>query len=410
MSIREKNRRLHAPHTRPSPWRSARLPALLCFGVLGALQGACECTIKNGWEIVCNPGEPYDGTSPTRVCVHKAISEDGMSKSVMREACAQELDEITGNSGVVEPSWFPDVDYLRWSNGDRVSCQLSEHEFPVESLGDEGSGNDEAGDDGTTDPNNAIQCVPLLEIEITDGDGSYQVPTPAALRPCAEPGWDEADELAACSAKCSEWKNGFPEYPTFVDDEDHGDCDDSNFAVVDTFDPACSANAMPGSILAAAVEIEFTDAFNSITEWGSGAIAYDDSGCVTGVPCEPYVLMTFSLPFTSFELADATRVTHDVEANGLRLSTLQPAQAVVDPTSGLLRIEEVELDFTADSMTVDAVPVGPLHLRDFLGPLDLTIDPTNGEVTLTGTLMRDGAQLDLVFVGDPSRPVSWPSG
>lgn len=407
MPIREPDHRTDEPCPISTRRRAARIATILCLGALGTLQVACNCTVggdlMTGKEVICIPEATYDGSSPTHVCMWSLIL-GGIDEESMAAACAQEANEHYGVFSY-GPQDFPNAALALDTNGKTIACD-DEHPYWVETLG--GEGNDEAADDGTPNPvSNAIECHFAVETVLTDN--STVTPSEDTLEPFVLCGtWPTpAAKANACALACTATTNDLlNDGWTFVS----GSCSPTNMIPIDEVSQSCMADMMQGSILAAAAEVTFTDGLNTLTEVGFGAMAYDDSSCVTGVPCEPYVLMTFSLPTTSFAYVDAARLTYDVDATGLVLSTLQPVQAQVDPTSGLLHVDALLLDFTADSVSVDGAPVGPLHLRESVGPLDLTIDPRSGEITLTGTLMRDGAQLDITFVGDPSRPASWPSG
>jgi hypothetical protein len=391
---------------KPSPWQAIRLSVVVCFGAIGVLQGACNCGgFKDGWEVDCDPDVTYDGLSPVHVCLAKDI-DGGVNKKVMRAACAQEANVFV-NTSVHVPADFPLADFLRDEDDCKVSCELDEHQFPVDGIdggGGGGDGGDEVGD-GMENPNyNAVLCSPLIPPVVANGPSEDEL-LPFTM--CDHGLWaNEAAMQAACAVICADWAAEADEGYALV----HEDmCEALNFVVSDDYAQHCVANGMAGSLMEAEVEVTFTDALNSVTEYGTGVMLWDDSMCVTGMPCEPEVLLTFSLATTSFRVADATDLYY-VTATGLELSTLQPAVTTQDPASGLLRIDDVELDFSAETLSVDSVPLGPVQMREFLGPIDITVNPASGEITLTGTLEHEYGDLSFTFTGDPSSPTSWPAG
>lgn len=369
-----------------------RAAALAGLGLLGASLTGCDIGyFEEGYFVVCVPGAEPDYAMPVALCLNKFLEGGVDPETDPVKACIQEWEEHG------PPDFEPEVvanAFMPKQDGHYMTCDMSEHPYPVEELAN----------------HNAVTCDFVTDVVLTDN--STVTPSEDTLQPfdVCDPGtWNGvADQKSACAAACEAAVNpliqqGWSYLPG------SGDCSASNFEVESFYAPACEAENMSGSLLATTVQIVFSDARNTLTSVATGAMAYDDSDCISGQPCEPWVLFTSSLSTMSFTFAPDDTAIHTISATGLELSMLRPVQATQDPASGLLRLDEIELDFHAAAATVDGVPVGPVHMREFIGPVSVTINPRSGVISLLGSAELLDGQLYLGITADPQSPTTWPA-
>ncbi len=382
----------------------------LCVGAMGIVHGACDCelggSVNNGWVIACETGAQHNPDAPDQICLNRNV-DGGVTDEVMSAACSQAANEHE-EENPVNPSSFPNAAPYQ-ENGTNAGCTMEEHPFPVYQISDEAGSGDEVGA-GSENPNdNAVQCFPQVEIEVTDGDGSYKVATLEALQPCLDGQWEVLAAMEACADRCEEWADAHAQdgYDQFTNPD--GNCDPGNFVVAGFYDAACEAEGMGGAIWEASAQLSFADPLNALSATAGGVVAYDDSMCGPSGPCEPEVLMTFSLPSLSFAFMDPSGLVFDVAATHVQLSTLQPTAVTQDPASGQQRIENLEFELVAEDATVDGTSVGPVQFRDIVGPIRVSTDDRSGRRVLTGSSELFRGTLNFDFTVDASRPGVWPA-
>ncbi|MGH1344066.1 MAG: hypothetical protein ACRBN8_21080 [Nannocystales bacterium] len=400
-----------------------RVAVALGTGLAGVLHGACEAwePVDNGWVVACEPGASANEDEPEQVCINRNI-DGGVTKAAMSAACSQSENQHTGEMDA-NPSDFP-LAAIHEEDGSKVGCTLEEHPFPVYAISSDAGTGDEA---GSENPNaNAAACVAQFEValgldedqdEQEDEQDKYE--SEFALDPfeaCIEGDWEPLAAAEFCAARCEEWlatslETLNPEgaellYELIVRDG-NGDCDPGNFEPQPVYLTACEAQGMGGAVWEADAQLSFSDPLNPLSALADGVLSYDNSMCTGSGPCEPEVLMTFSLPSLSFPFTDDTGATHDVVVTDAHLSTLQPTAVTVDPSSGLQQIEALELEFAAAEATVDGVSVGPLLFRDIVS-VDVTTDRSRGRIQLGGSSELAVGPLHFEFHADLTRSATWP--
>lgn len=387
--------------------RPLRAAVLGVAGLTGIFTGACDCgfwdPVENGWVVECFPGAEANPDAPHQVCLNRNVY-GGVTDDALSAACAQAANEHD-EDGDFTLHHFPFAD-VHQEDDYNAGCTMELHPFPVFEIWESG-GADEV---GTSHPNaNAAFCSPIVTIRL--GDEELDGPTTEFVADiaCMDSAWEELAAMDACAAKCEAWAASVSEdYPDFLFNDDGGNCDPGNFIVFPQYSQSCEAASMQGAVWEANARVSFADGLNALTLSGDGVLAYDDSSCNTSGSCEPEVLMTFAVPSAGFAFQSEDGSVHDVAATGLQLSTLQPTAITTDPASGRSRIEELEFELLTEDATVDGVSIGPLHLRDIVGPIDVAIDHRASRFVLSGSADRFGADVALELSADMSSPTTWP--
>lgn len=343
-----------------------------------------------GWEIACIPWGEYEPYLADSVCLWKQI-EGGVTDYNMAAACAQERNPVNGQN--LTPS---DYGYAQiWEdNGDDGLClvedvgELEAHLFPVKEIQDFGS----------TPSDNFIWCIPHNEIEITNGEGSYEVFQEAGR--CFDP---ELTPEENCEELCEAWQSGYPGYDEFTEGDGQGDCGTGNWSYFFQHNEDCSAYSLPGSIYASNAVLSFSDPLNSVTTLGSGALIYNDTQCAPGATCEPGLFFKVEAASSSYIYTDAAGGTYDVSLTDVTLGVLHEAQTHTDAASGELVLPKTEIYLTTADVSVNEISFGPLEAHEFMNEATVTNDLTTNSLIISGTIhvpALGGADLDVVISAD----------
>lgn len=370
------------PHDPSSPVTAARWPRvrrgatgavlLLLGGSLGAcsvFDGPITAGVA-GWEVACiNFGE-YEDMLPNTVCLWKQI-DGGASDFNMAAACAQERNAFYGTNET--PEDYLDFAHIWKVEGELQQClvedvgELDAHYFPVTAI-----------EDPDPTQSNYITCIPVDEIEITDGMGSYQVFLQSGR--CVDPDLTYAEN---CEELCEQWQQAWPGYDQFTQGEDQGDCSVGNWLWSLDEDAECSAFVVPGSILASSATLSFVDPSNSISVPTTGALIYDDTACSATI-CEPGLFFKVEAGTAAFAYAEVTGATHAVALANVELGVQHAVQTQLGTTTGALSLPDVELYLMADDLSVDGVSLGALDAHEFMEGATVTHEPTANLLVIEG--------------------------
>lgn len=386
-----------------TPGRFLRAAAFL--GLLGTSLGGCSIFDNpitygvQGWEIACIQWGEYEELLADSVCLWKQV-DGGVTPYNMSAACAQVRNDVHGEN--LTPADYPDAQIWE-NNGDNGQClvedvgELDAHLFPVTEIEDFGS-----------DPNdNFIWCIPHQEIEITNGEGSYEVFVEAGR--CVDPDLTPEEN---CEELCEAWQAGYPGYDEFTQGEGQGDCGTDNWSYFFQYEEDCSAYELPGAILASNAVLSFSDPLNSVTALGTGALIYDDTECQPRMACEPKLFFKVETALSSYVYTDAAGGTYDISLSNVTLGTLHEVQTYTDAASGGLALPRTELVMTVDDVTVDGISFGAAEGHELMGDATLTSDPTTNSLVVTGSIHvpnLGGVDLDLTITADlGSTMAEWP--
>lgn len=374
--------------------------------LLAVTAGLSACSIfdtpfvagVDGWEIACIPWGEYEESLPDNVCLWKQI-QGGITDHNMAAACAQERNAFYGENKTAADYAYAQI----WeNNGNDGQClteavgNLDAHPFPVTSI-------DEA-DPGVF---NYIWCIPVDEVEITDGEGSYQVFLESGR--CIDPDLTYQEN---CEELCEQWHASWPGYDSFTQGLDNGDCSVGNWSYSLDEDLECSALIVPGSILASSAVLSFNDTMNAIAVGGSGALIYDDTACVAGGTCEPGLFFKVEASTAGYTYADAAGSTYSIVLTGLELGVRHELQTQTDAASGALVIPTFEVYLGSDDLSVDGVSFGALEAHERMHDATVVHDPTRNVLIISGGIpvpALGGATVDVVIEADFGSPMrAWP--